>query len=93
MIVDEVEELPDREELLAGLRLAEGLEQGPHLTPHHQVQVEHLQAIVRINLLTESRSGLFDEPGFGIRIQAFNDQTLKTGPGSYLEIFVVFSEF
>jgi len=45
VIVDEVEELPDSEELLAGLRLAEGLEQGPHLTPHHQVQVEHLQAV------------------------------------------------
>ncbi len=45
VIVDEVEELPDREELLAGLRLAEGLEEGPHLTPHHQVQVEHLRAV------------------------------------------------
>ncbi len=71
MIVDEVEELPDSEELLAGLRLAEGLEEGPHLTPHHQVQVEHLQAVLRFNLWNDSGSGLFGEPGFGIRIKGF----------------------
>jgi hypothetical protein len=45
VIVDEVEELPDSEELLAGFRLAEGLEEGPHLASHHQVQVEHLQEV------------------------------------------------
>jgi hypothetical protein len=82
VIVDEVEELPDSEKLLAGLRLAEGLEEGPHLTPHHQVQVEHLQTVVRINLWMKSGSETFGDPGFGIQIQAFDNQTLKTGSGS-----------
>jgi hypothetical protein len=90
VIVDEVEELPDSEELLAGLRLAEGLEEGPHLTPHHQVQVEHLQTVVRINLWMKSGSETFGEPGFGIRIKALCDQTLKTGSGPCTWIFLFF---